>query len=337
MSKKILYIGNKLSKHGNTETSIETLGSFLETSGYEVYYASSIKNKLLRFIDMCFTTMWYAKKVNFILIDTYSTQNFWYALFVSQIARLFHTKYIAKLHGGNLPERLKKNPILCDLIFKNSFKNVAPSHYLLQSFKERYPDNTIYIPNTINLENYPFFQRNLDEPRLLWVRSFANIYNPELAIQVFAQIKKEYPNATLCMIGPDKENMLNSIKQFAINLNLNVDFTGKLSKQQWIEKAKQYTIFINTTNFDNTPISVIEAMALGLPVVSTNVGGIPYLIENKKSGLLVEKQSVNQMADAILLLMNDNNLVKNITYNAYKSIEDFDWKKVQNLWSNLLN
>ena len=78
MKKKILYIGNKLSKHGNTATSIETLGAFLEEEGYTLYYASSKRNQALRLLDMFFTTLRYGRQIDWVLIDTYSTKNFWF-------------------------------------------------------------------------------------------------------------------------------------------------------------------------------------------------------------------------------------------------------------------
>ena len=85
-------------------------------------------------------------------------------------------------------------------------------------------------------------------------------------------------DATLAMIGPDVDGSLTKVKDLARKKNLDVNFTGKLSKPEWINYSKDFNVFINTTNFDNTPVSVIEAMALGLPVVSTNVGGMPFLI-----------------------------------------------------------
>jgi len=138
MKKKILYIGNKLSKHGSTTTSIETLGEFLENEGYEVFYSSSKKNKTLRMLGMIFSTIRYAYKVNFVLIDTYSTQNFWYAFIISQLCRIFKLKYITKLHGGDLPNRVEKSRFFCDLIFNNAYIVSAPSDYLIDSFKKIY-------------------------------------------------------------------------------------------------------------------------------------------------------------------------------------------------------
>src|SRR5690606_31616955 len=94
-------------------------------------------------------------------------------------------------------------------------------------------------------------------------------------------------NASLCMVGPDTDGSLSQVKALAKQLKVSVKFTGKLTKSEWNQLSKEYNIFINTTNFDNMPVSVIEAMALGLPVVSTNVGGLPYLITDGVDGMLV--------------------------------------------------
>nr|WP_298392083.1 glycosyltransferase family 4 protein [Flavobacterium sp.] len=334
--KKILYIGNKLSKHGNTATSIETLGSFLESEGFEVYYASSKKNKIFRFFDMLLTTIWYARKVDYVFIDTYSTQNFYYALATSQLCRLFNVKYIAKLHGGDLPNRIKRSPYFSDLIFKNAYKISAPSDYLLAAFRENYAANLIYIPNTIELQKYDFLKRNFIVPKLLWVRSFSKIYNPKMAIAVLYQLKKVYPNATLAMVGPDKEHLVEDCKNYAADLGVEVTFTGKLTKEAWVALSKEYNVFINTTHFDNTPISVIEAMALGLPVVSTNVGGIPFLISDKENGLLVADSDVDGMVSAIIEIFNNEILTQKIVDAARTTVESFDWSVIKQKWFEIL-
>lgn len=334
--KTLLYIGNKLAKHGINQTSIETLGEFLEREGFQLFYASEKKNKVLRMLDMILKTLYYSKKADYVLIDTYSTYNFWYALIISQLCRILNLKYIPKLHGGDLPKRLQNNPKLCQLIFSNSYLNIAPSGYLLDAFREKGFTKTIYVPNTIELIKYEFKKREVIEPKLLWVRSFSMIYNPEMAIQVLKELKKEYPNAELCMVGPDHNGNLNKMQQLAIQLNLKVKFTGRLSKEVWVELSKEYNIFINTTHFDNTPVSVIEAMALGLPVVSTNVGGIPYLLENNKTALLVNDNDVSQMVASIKKLIIENDLRTFIVKNALELVQDFDSEKVKLDWFKIL-
>lgn len=336
MKKNLLYIGNKLSQHGITVTSIETLGVLLEGEGYNLFYASTKKNKTLRLFDMLYKTFKYRKQVDYVLIDTYSTYNFWYAFSVSQLCRILNLKYIPKLHGGDLPHRLVKNPRMCTMIFKHAYRNVAPSAYLLEAFKDRDFAEILFIPNTIELKNYPFKPRECTNPKLLWVRSFTTIYNPEMALKVFYELKKDFPESELCMVGPDKDGTLSKVKEMAKQLALDVHFTGKLSKPEWIRLSSQYNVFINTTHFDNTPVSVIEAIALGLPVISTNVGGISYLLEDKKTALLVADNDVSAMVSSVKEIMKNCELKDGLVNNALSLVQGFDWQKVKRIWEDVL-
>ena len=336
MKCNLLYIGNKLSEHGMTVTSIETLGVLLSKEGYNLFYASSKRNKFLRLFEMMLQTIKCRNRIDYVLIDTYSTKNFWYAFLVSQLCRVLNLKYIPKLHGGDLPHRISRNPRLSKMVFKHAYKNVAPSSYLLEAFKNKGYAEILYIPNTIELQNYPFTIRETLQPKLLWVRSFSSIYNPRMAVEVLNELKKEYPNAELCMVGPDKDGSLLKIKEMVRKRNLKVKFPGKLSKAAWIALSKDYDIFINTTHFDNTPVSVIEAIALGLPIISTNVGGISYLLEHRKTALLVDDNDVNAMVNAIKEVMSNKELKEEMVKNALLLVQEFDWKKVKSRWNAVL-
>ncbi|WP_396601571.1 glycosyltransferase family 4 protein [Algibacter sp. R77976] len=335
--KTIVYIGNKgNSKSSSNLSSIDVLGPLLGKSGYTIFSASQRQNIILRLLEMLWVCFKNRKKANYVIIDTYSTLNFYYAYIVSQFCRILKLKYIPILHGGNLPERLKTAPKLSKYIFKNAFVNVAPSLYMKSNFEALGYNNIINIPNSIELENYTFKERNFDSVNLLWVRSFSEIYNPLLAIKVLKALKEKNIKAKLCMVGPDSNGGLQEARDFAKKLNVDVRFTGKLSKQEWAKLSEDYNIFINTTNFDNMPVSVIEAMALGLPVVSTNVGGIPFLIDNKVNGLLVNPNSINEFLDAINSLIKDQTKTNKIIKQARVSAERFDWKAVEKLWIKVL-
>jgi glycosyltransferase involved in cell wall biosynthesis len=333
---KLLYLGNQLSKHGYNKTTIETLGIQLEQEGFGIFYASNKKSFLFRLMDMIRAVFIYRKQVTYIVIDTYSTKAFWYAFVCSQLARVFNIKYIPILHGGNLPNRLQKNPKLCRMVFANAYKNVAPSGYLKEAFEKAGFTNVIYIPNSIEVKKYKFKERTAFAPKLLWVRAFASIYNPEMAVKVLFELKKTYPNATLTMVGPDKDGSLQTTKSFAESIGITVHFTGQLSKEDWWKLASEHDIFINTTHFDNTPISVMEAMALGLPVISTNVGGIPYLLTDKENALLVNDADVTAMTDTICSLLKDQQKASDLTLNARHFIEQMDWNVVKEEWKRVL-
>lgn len=332
----ILYIGNKSKndKKGNL-SSIDILAPLLIENGHEVYTASDKKNILFRLIHMMRMCFKHRKNTDYVLIDTYSTLNFYYAYFVSQLCRILKLKYIPILHGGNLPERLKNSPKLSKAIFKNAYKNIAPSLYIKTEFEYLGYNNLINIPNIIQLKNYTYRERTFDNVKLLWVRSFSKIYNPLLAVKVLKLLKKNNIEAELCMVGPDNDGSLKEVKAYAKQLNVEVSFTGKLTKQEWITLSYNYNVFINTTNFDNMPVSVIEAMALGLPIISTNVGGMPFLINNGKNGVLVEANSAKAFVEAIKYIIDSPEITKNIALQARNYVENFDWEIVKNQWVKL--
>jgi len=335
MKINVLYIGNDLSKKTSYASSMDLLSRLLISEKFIVFKSSDKKNKLFRLVDMCFSVFKNRKKVDYIIIDTFSTANFYFALATSQLARFFKLKYIPVLRGGNLPHRLDVSKGFSNVIFKNSYKNIAPSNYLKTEFEKR-GYVTEFIPNILEIENYQFKERNQLQPKLFWVRAFKYLYNPMLAIEVLKIVKEKFPNAKLCMVGPQTDDSSKETKELARKLNLSssVEFTGVMLKEKWHHKSIDFDVFINTTNFDNTPNSVMEAMALGLLIVSTNVGGMPYLIKNGEDGVLVEKESPKKMANAIIKLIEENN--QNLAKNARRKAESFGWNQVKTKWIKIL-
>ncbi|ESU22193.1 Glycosyl transferase, group 1 [Flavobacterium enshiense DK69] len=312
------------------------MGAFLEQEGYQVFFFSSKKNQIVRLLDMCFAVVSKSRKVEFVIIDTYSTSSFWYAFVTSQLCRFFRLPYVPILRGGNLPQRLKASPRLSKMVFKYAYQNVVPSYYLLEAFRKAGFENLIFIPNTIEMGNYPFKQRDELRPKLLWVRAFATIYNPKMAVDVLYELQKKYPEAELCMVGPDKDGSMKTTQSYAEEKDVSVHFTGRLSKEEWILLSSDYDIFINTTHFDNTPVSVMEAMALGFPVVTTNVGGIPFLLNDNEDALLVKDNDVKGMVRAVEDLITQSEISQRITNNARKKAESWDWEVVKEQWMSLL-
>jgi glycosyltransferase involved in cell wall biosynthesis len=320
---------------GNVST-IDALSELLRAEGFQVEAYSSKKNKWFRMLDMLYQTFRLRRKMDLVLIDTYSTLNFYYAVWVAKLCRIFKLKYVPILHGGDLPRRLERNPGMSKTFFLNARINVSPSKFLMKKFKRFGIKNINFIPNTIEIVNYPFKSRKEIKAKLLWVRSFAKIYNPMLALKVLELFIEQGVSAELCMVGPDKDGSLANCKEYATKKSLPVTFTGKLSKKEWITLSKEYDIFINTTNFDNMPVSVIEAMALGLPVLSTNVGGMPYLIDHGKSGVLLPPDDETAFVHAICDLISHPDKASYLAKNARKHVEQFDWEIVKHKWFEVL-
>jgi len=336
MATKLLYLGNRLSGKGRNVSTIDTLADSFRELGYQVNTYSNQPNQFLRLMSMLSAVLKH-RKVDYLVIDTYSTLGFWYAYLSAWLAQKLAIPYIPILHGGDLPKRLASHPKACRRLFRYAYINIAPSAYLLHHFQEAGYQNLTYIPNTIQLQHYTYQERSDIAPKLLWVRAFANIYNPILALKVLEKLLTSYPNAQLSMVGPFKDDSIQVCEAYAKKHKLPVIFTGGMTKKYWIKYAQGFDIFINTTTVDNTPVSLIEAMALGLPIVTTNVGGVPYLLEDEKEALLVPSDNVNAMTQAVISLLKNPAQTKSLSKNGRIKVENFDWEVVKEKWVEVLN
>lgn len=334
----ILIVGNFLSKKGGNLSVCEELSSHLEERGWRVLTTSNKKWRVARLLDMVITCVKNRNHYSVAYLEVYSGLAFIWAEVVATILHLLKKKIILTLHGGGLPTFAKKWPKRVKRVLRKGKYVTSPSPYLIEQMKE-YCSNIIFLPNGIDIEKYSFRLRKEVRPKIVWLRAFHKIYNPLMAIKVVSILKETIPQVELTMIGPDKKDgilevVLENIKKRGLENHIKI--IGKISKKDvplWLNK---FDIFINTTNVDNAPVSVIEAMACGLCVVSTNVGGIPYLIENGKDGLLVQKNNEIEMAEAISQLLEDNNLAQKISFNARKKAEEYDWKEIIKMWESLI-
>ncbi len=336
MKKSILYIGNKLSDPKANPTSHKALVKGLTLEGFHVYSASSLKNKYLRLADMVFTFLKNSTNFEIVLIDVYSTQNFWYAITIARLSRLFNKKYIPILHGGDLKKRFENSTYATEKLLKNAFHIVSPSLYFKNEVIRLGYQKVDHIPNPIFITNYKFKNRSVFQPKLLWVRAFSEIYNPLMAIKAFEIIIEKHPNAQLCMVGPDKDSSMQICKKYAEEAKLPVNFTGKLKKREWTKIASDFDIFINTSNIDNSPLSVIEAMALGLPIITTNVGGMPFLIDHEQNGILIEKENPKELSRWIEWLLDHPEQTSDMAGRAREKVINLDWYKIKKDWIELL-
>jgi glycosyltransferase involved in cell wall biosynthesis len=141
------------------------------------------------------------------------------------------------------------------------------------------------------------------------------------------------------MIGPDKgDGSLQRTRQEAESLGLSAHLTlaGSVPKQQVPEKLAEADIFLNTSGADNTPVSVMEAMACGLCIVSTDVGGIPYLLASETDALLVPPDDVAAMALAVRRILEQPALAERLSLNARRNAVRFDWEAITPQWDHLL-
>lgn len=325
-----------LSRHGRSPAQAEVLVPRLKEI-VETVACSSKASQLARLWDMILTLLKYRNACQLVFIDTFSSRAFWFVVVISALCRWFSVPYIPVIRGGDFASRLKRSPWFCQTIFSKAAVSVTPSLFLSRLFADVGYGHHV-IPNFLNIKDYPFKRRMQVSPRLLWVRAFHAVYNPVLAIDVLVGLLKDYPDAALCMVGADKDGSLQQVQQYVMEKDVlpHVQFTGYLTKKEWIVLSAMHDIFINTTDFDNMPVSVLEAMALGLPIVTTNVGGIPYLIKDGENGLLVGRGDAQGFIDAIRNLTRNHTLAEQLTMKARKDVEKLDWEEIRSQWTSII-
>jgi glycosyltransferase involved in cell wall biosynthesis len=168
------------------------------------------------------------------------------------------------------------------------------------------------------------------------MRAFHPIYNPEMAIKVVARLRGRGIPATLVMGGSDRGSLA-SAKSLATELNVveAVRFTGFLGPLAKMHEGNAADIFLNTNRIDNTPVAVIEACAMGLPVVATNVGGISDLLRHDESGLLVPDENDDAMGDSLARLLSNPELVRKLSRNGRQLACQSSWPAIKPQWEAL--
>ncbi len=255
-----------------------------------------------------------------------------YASPAIRIARSMNKRIVLNYRGGYAGEffakswtTVKKSLDLVDEI-------VVPSDFLQEVF-EQYGKSAKVIPNVLNEQRFNMRERTAQlKPTIIVTRNLESIYDVETAIRVFANIKAELPEAELKVAGTGPE--LNQLQQLCESLNIvaSVSFVGRLTPNQIASLYKSADLMLNTSLVDNSPNSIIEALACGTPVVSTNVGGIPKLVTHDLDALLSEPKDVDALTQSSLSILNSKDKRDLLKKNGLATIAKFSWV---NVWQAL--
>lgn len=333
---KLLYLGNKTLNYSRIASVIDTLEPLL-AEFCEIKTASDKRNVVLRFLDMLVSFFRYGLSADELMIDVYSSRAFNYAFVLGCLCCVFGKPYILFLHGGNLPVKYGESCWRYQFLFKNAFKIVAPSPYLASFFIDK-GFRIEVIPNSIDIDKYTFVKRRHVRPRMIALRGFGKAYNPLMTLRCVQLLLPVYPNLKLLMVGDSKEYFYSQVKHYIATEKLEnfVDVVPKMTRKEWCKVSEDYDIMISNPTVDNTPVSLIEGMALGLCCISTNVGGIPFLVSNNEVAL-VESNNVNEMYGQIEKILNNCDYAESLSSLGRQKAEEFDWKNIQRRWRTFLS
>jgi glycosyltransferase involved in cell wall biosynthesis len=310
------------------------LADRFRAEGFDVTVASHHEPTLRRLADLTATPLRQRGRSDVAIVSVYSGRGFAQAEASSLAARLAGQRVVLVLHGGSLPDFARARPARWRVgrLLQGADAVVAPSPYLQCALTWARPDIRV-VPNVIDLDRYPFRHRSTLRPRLLWMRSFHDVYDPTLAVEALARVRRARPDTTLTMAGEDKGLRTRVVERAqALDLLDTVAFPGVLDLPGKIAAFDEHDVFLNTNTVDNMPVTLVEAAAFGTPIVSTDVGGVPDLVHHRETALLVPPRDPDALAVAVLELLADPDLAGQLSTAARQVAEASSWARVLPAW-----
>jgi len=249
------------------------------------------------------------------------------------VAKLYGKKTVLNYRSGEAEDHLRRWHRTAIRTVRLVDEIAVPSGYLVDVFA-RFKFVTRAIFNFVDTDRFSFRERSPIRPIFLSNRNLEPLYNVGCVLRAFAIIQRQLPESRLIVAGEGSQR--GELEALARQLKLrNVEFTGRVAPGRMHELDSIADIYLNASNIDNMPGSIIEAFASGLPVVTTDAGGIPYIVSNERTGLMVHCGDYEGMAEAALRLLADNELASRLAMRAREECKKYQWAAVKNEWLKL--
>lgn len=250
------------------------------------------------------------------------------------VAKAYGRATVLNYRSGEADDHLRRSRVAVRTIRRYVDAVVVPSGYLVDVFG-RFGLPAQSIANFVEVERIPYRRRTHPAPRFLSNRNLEPLYNVACVLRAFALVQREVPDATLTVAGDGAERA--PLEALAAELGLRgVRFVGRVSPADMPALYDAADVYLNTPNIDNMPNSVIEAFAAGLPVATTDAGGIPYIVEHERTALMVARDDHQALATAALRLLGEPGLAVALAdAGRAECLSRYVWPAVAEQWAAL--
>jgi glycosyltransferase involved in cell wall biosynthesis len=335
----VAFVGSILGGHSNqTPHPFEEISVGLQARGFRCILTSPVLNRPLRFGDMIRSLILHRDEIDVLCISIYAGRGFLFEDATSWLGQLLGKPILMVVHGGAVPEFIRQFPRWSRRVIDRSTLIASPSHYLIEALSS-FGYTVSLLPNPLDISKYPFRPRCQVEPKLVWLRAMHKTYNPADAVQTCLLLRNEFPHLMLTLVGPDKgDGTLQEIQKLIQENVLSdcVKIVGGIPRFQVPYYLDQGDIFINTTSYESFGISVMEAAACGLCIITTNVGEIPYIWRNDNDALLVEPRSPVALANAVKRILFEPGLATRLSYAGRRKAEQYSMPGILDQWERIL-
>lgn len=245
--------------------------------------------------------------------------------------KIWRKRIIVTYHGGGAENYFAKHSAFAQRWLRRADKVIVLSGYLKKIFDE-YDIPCVVIPNIVTLREDIYQPKQSIAPKFISIRHLTSLYQIDLVIRAFAQVLEKYPDATLDILGQGDQR--EALEQYVCEHHLaGVRFIGQVPNEQIYDYLKANDIMLSAPKIDNMPVSLLEAMNAGVLVISSNVGGVPYMIEHGRTGLLSDSSQdsdvSDQMAEQILWVLEHQEESIRMIEAAHREVKKYSWTEVK--------
>lgn len=236
-------------------------------------------------------------------------------------------RVVATYHGGEAEAFFRKHTRLVKRYLTKTDQNIVLSGFLAKVFDNYQIPYTI-IPNIVELDGNAYRKRESIKPYFVSIRTLSPLYNIECILKAFRIVKEKMPEAKLTIVGDGPSRA--SLEQKVANLNIkDVTFTGRVPNSDIYKYLDGSDIMLSAPRIDNMPVSLLEAFNAGLLVISSNVGGVPYMIEDGINGLMFESNNHAMLAEKMIGAVDNQEDSKEMIRKAKGCVGQYSWEKVK--------
>lgn len=247
------------------------------------------------------------------------------------VARRLGKRVVLHYHSGEAEDHLARWGWLVHPWLRLADEIVVPSEYLRAVFA-RHGYHARVIPNIVDISHFHHRERTPLRPRLLSARNLEPYYRVDTTVEAFALLKSVYPDATLTIVGYGSEDM--RLRRLAASFAVDgIRFVGRVQPEAMPAFYEAADIFVNASVVDNQPVSVLEAFAAGLPVVSTATGDLAAMVRDGETGLVVPPGDPVALANAVARLLEHPDCARLVVRQARQEVDTYTWPRVRNAWA----
>ena len=329
---KILLISNYKQGIGGINAQVDLLRTYLSQENDIKADIFSTKGNPLRRCIAFFLLLCKARRYDVLHIHACSYWGMVPAVLGVIAGKLWRKRIVITYHGGEAAEYFTKHVGFVKRWLGRANQVIVLSGFLKEIF-DQYDIPCVVIPNIVVLQ--PQQKRTRDiAPNFISIRHLEPLYNILCILQAYEQVLKCYPEATLDILG--QGSMRAALEAYVQEHKLTgVTFVGQVPNDKIYDYFANASIMLSAPKIDNMPVSLLEAMNAGLLVISSRVGGVPYMIEDDKTGLLFESENCNDLADKMTWALVHPQEVNTMIIAAQKEVQKYSWKKIKHDLMNI--